>query len=513
MFFLKTIEFEILKYLIYAIGFIYLLISFNYGINIYDEGLVLVGGMRVLSGDLPYSDFWTIYAPGTYYISAFIQLFTTQIWLHKFIAVIIAFVVALQLNNLYKILTHKKHYYVFITAIILSGFGLKFITPSGVGLLFAIFAINYALKYFKTSDEKLVLKAGIAISVTALFRHDFAMYLFIPFLLSLLFDNDRENLLRKVSKLLMGVIPALLLYLILALNVGFDNIVDQLIVFPFTKFNATRSLPFPFLWQARAISDSISNYFYNSWIAVMFLVPPVLAIANYIIFRKHKYASLFVFYGLVVLLFYNQALNRSDYAHLLPSLLLSLPLLFSIISSVNISFYRRVALVLAAVFFLIMPLGKKANFAKKYYMGTEYFSSENPRLKYIYAEEDILNRYSYLSELDKNIMKGGNTFIGLKDMSSIELNDVLAYYILDYLPQTKYHELHPGIADNTNFQKEILLELASKNQYVILLDIKSETPRPGSDYFKENLPQIYSYIIKSPNMDLMINKKEYLRKE
>lgn len=513
MFFQKTIEFEILKYLIYTIGFIYLLISFNYGINIYDEGLVLVGGMRLLSGDLPYLDFWTIYAPGTYYISAIIQLLTTQIWMHKFIAIVISFVVALQLNNLYKILTNKKHYYVFATSIILSGFGLKFITPSGVGLLFAIIAINYALKYFKTSDEKLVLKTGIAISVTALFRHDFAMYLFIPFLLSLLFDNDRANLLRKVSKLFLGIIPVLLLYILLALYVGFGNILDQLILFPFTKFSATRSLPFPFLWDAHAISDSMSNYFYNSWIAVMFLVPPVLAIANYIIFRTHKYASLFVFYGLVVLLFYNQALNRSDYAHLLPSLLLTLPLLFSIIISINFSFYRRVALVLVVVFFMLMPMGKKVNFAKKYYMGTEYNTSNIDNLKYIYAEDDILNRYKYISELDEKIIKGGNTFIGLKDMSSIELNDVLAYYILDNLPQTKYHELHPGIADNINYQKELLLELASNNEYVILLDIKPTVPRNGSDYFKENLPKIYSYIIKSPNMDLMINKKEYLRNQ
>lgn len=512
MFFLKTIEFEILKYLIYTIGFIYLLISFNYGINIYDEGLVLVGGMRVLSGDLPYADFWTIYAPGTYYVSAFLQLFTSQIWFHKFIAIVISFLVALQLNNLYKILTNKSHYYVFTTAVILSGFGLKFITPSGIGLLFALVGLNYALKYFKTSDDSLILKAGLAISLTAVFRHDFAVYLFIPFLLSLLFDNNRENLLGKVSKLLLGLIPALAIYLILALSVGFENIIDQLIVFPLTKFSATRSLPFPLLWEARAISDSMSNYFYNSWIAVMFLVPPVLAIANYFIFRKHKYASLFVFYGLVVLLFYNQALNRSDYAHLLPSLLLTIPLLFSIVNSVNYQFYRRLALVLVAIFFLIMPIGKKTNYAKKYYTGTDFKSTNISKLKFIYAEEGILNRYSYLSELDEKIVKGDNTFIGIKDMSTIELNDVLAYFIMDYLPQTKYHELHPGIADRLYFQTEILLELATKNKYVILLDMKSEIPGNGSDYFKDNLPQVYSYIIKSPRMDLMINKKEYLKK-
>ncbi|MER3330015.1 MAG: hypothetical protein RIF34_10590, partial [Candidatus Kapaibacterium sp.] len=109
-----------MKYIIYTIGFIYLLISFNYGINIYDEGLVLVGGMRVLSGDIPYLDFWTIYSPGVYYFSAFIQIISKEIWLHKLIAVSISYIIAFQLNNIFNILTGKLNYAVFSAAIILS---------------------------------------------------------------------------------------------------------------------------------------------------------------------------------------------------------------------------------------------------------------------------------------------------------------------------------------------------------------------------------------------------------
>lgn len=513
MFFVKTIEIEILKYIIYTIGFIYLLISFNYGINIYDEGLILVGGMRVLSGDLPYSDFWTIYAPGTYYFSAFLQIFTTQIWFHKLIAIVISFVIATQLNSIYTLLTRKKHYFVFIAAIIISGFGLKFITASGLGLMMALFAIYSGLKYFRSSNEKYVLRAGILIGLTALFRHDFAAYVFIPFLLSLIFDNNREGLLGRISKLLMGVLPAIVLFAILGAFVGFGNMFDQLVVFPLTKFNLTRSLPFPFIWNAQSISDSMSNYFYNAWIAVMFLVPPVIAIANYLLFRKHKHASLFIFYGLLVLLFYNQALNRSDYEHLLPSLLLALPLVFSVIGTIETRFYRNFALIISAVFLLIIPIGKKANFAKQHYKNNVLVKSNLPALNHIYLDPVQSLQYEYAAEIERNIIKGANTFIGLKDMSSIEINDVMAYYVLDLKPNTRYHELHPGIADNKRYQIELLKELADKNQFVILFDIQPTFPATRSKYFDKNLPEIYSYIIKSSRMDLMINKKIYPAKK
>jgi len=39
-------------------------------VGTYDEGLVLVGADRVLRGEMPYRDFWTLYGPGSYYLLA-----------------------------------------------------------------------------------------------------------------------------------------------------------------------------------------------------------------------------------------------------------------------------------------------------------------------------------------------------------------------------------------------------------------------------------------------------------
>lgn len=497
---------RILKYIIYTIGFIYLLISFNYGINIYDEGLVLVGGMRVLSGDIPYQDFWTIYSPGVYYFSAFIQLFSEQIWLQKIVAVIISFVIAIQLNSIFKLLSNKQNYAVFVAAIILSGFGIKYLNPASLGMMVALFSVIQTLKYFKTSDERYILYSGFFIGLTAIIRHDFALYLFIPILMSLIFDMNRQSIVNKFGKLLLGLAPAIVVYIAIGLVVGFSNMIDQIIIFPLTEFSVTRALPFPLIWEARAISDSVSNYIYNIWIALIFLLPPFLAILNYIYYRRHIQASLFIYFGLLVLLFYNQALNRSDYIHLIPSLLLSLPLLFSMVFSIRTRFYKRIALLIVVVVLLLMPIAKKLNYAKQNYLSNSLVKSNLDRMNFLYIEEVQLTKYSYLSELNNKIIKGEPTFIGLKNMSSIEVNDVLSYYILGLKPVVKYHELHPGIADRKKYQSELLYSLFEKNKYIILLDIQSDKLYNGSDYFSENLENGYRYIIKSRELDLLVNK-------
>lgn len=497
---------RILKYIIYTIGFIYLLISFNYGINIYDEGLVLVGGMRVLSGDIPYQDFWTIYSPGVYYFSALIQLFSEQIWLHKFLAVVFNFIVAFQLNRIFNLLTNKRNYAVFIASIVLTGFGLRYIDPAGLGLMIALFSVVQTLKYFKSSDERHILYSGLLIGLTSLVRHDFAAYLFIPVLMSLLFDINKENLLRKVGKLLLGLLPAIFIYATLGAIVGYSNIIEQLIIFPLTEFSVTRSLPFPLIWEARAISDSVSNYVFNIWLALVFLLPPVLAILNYILYRRNKHASLFIYYGLLVLLFYNQALNRSDYSHLLPSLLLSLPLLFAIVYSMQVQFNRRIGVIVVTIVLLLMPIGKKLKYAKQNYMSNTLVKANLDRMDFIYIEPLQLAQFSYLAELNSKIIQGEPTFIGLKNMNTIEVNNVLSYYILGLKPVVKYHELHPGIADRKSYQTELLYTLFEKNKYVILLNMESKGQVVTDNYFQDNLMNGYRYIIKTHELDLLVNR-------
>lgn len=56
--------------LLLALSLAYLFIGYNRHLSHYDEGLITVGAMRVLAGEMPHRDFWSNYAPGQYYLVA-----------------------------------------------------------------------------------------------------------------------------------------------------------------------------------------------------------------------------------------------------------------------------------------------------------------------------------------------------------------------------------------------------------------------------------------------------------
>ena len=59
-----------IQLILIGVSFFYLLIGSNIGLNIYDEAIGVYGAELVSNGKLPYKDFWTLYAPGHFYLLA-----------------------------------------------------------------------------------------------------------------------------------------------------------------------------------------------------------------------------------------------------------------------------------------------------------------------------------------------------------------------------------------------------------------------------------------------------------
>src|SRR5208282_2762099 len=55
---------------VFVCSFLFLMITMNRFVPPYDEGLILVGSTRVLSGDVPYRDFYANYGPAQFYALA-----------------------------------------------------------------------------------------------------------------------------------------------------------------------------------------------------------------------------------------------------------------------------------------------------------------------------------------------------------------------------------------------------------------------------------------------------------
>ena len=66
--------------LLFALSFLYISLGITRALNIYDEGLILFGAQRVVWGQVPYRDFWTVYSPGQFYaLAGLFRLFGSSI--------------------------------------------------------------------------------------------------------------------------------------------------------------------------------------------------------------------------------------------------------------------------------------------------------------------------------------------------------------------------------------------------------------------------------------------------
>ncbi|MGC9064508.1 MAG: hypothetical protein ACP5JL_07525 [bacterium] len=91
----KVLESRILFLLILALSLFYLFTPIRIGYNIYDEGIVVYGANRVFNGEIPYRDFWTMYAPGQFYMVALLyRLFGIGLFPVRVYSAVINFLIA-----------------------------------------------------------------------------------------------------------------------------------------------------------------------------------------------------------------------------------------------------------------------------------------------------------------------------------------------------------------------------------------------------------------------------------
>ncbi len=56
--------------LVFLMSYLILFIGMSLQPNVYDEGIILTGAMRVVAGELPHQDFYANYGPGQFYLIA-----------------------------------------------------------------------------------------------------------------------------------------------------------------------------------------------------------------------------------------------------------------------------------------------------------------------------------------------------------------------------------------------------------------------------------------------------------
>ena len=163
-------------------------------LNIYDEGLALVGGWRLLHGEIPFRDYWALYPPGQSYVLALIfNHFGPTVMAERGYDVVVRAIGAALIY--------------LVAASLLPSTALALIATSAISLLLAaatfygyimfpalLFAfaalLGYAGYQHKPTGWRL-FGTGLLIGITALFRIDVAGYLGIAIAVSLLLQTWR----------------------------------------------------------------------------------------------------------------------------------------------------------------------------------------------------------------------------------------------------------------------------------------------------------------------------------
>lgn len=464
------------KYIPAAFAFIFALIWFaigcNYGINVYDEGIGIVGASRVLYGEVPYRDFWTIYSPGWFYFLAlWMKLFGGELLGARILTILIN---SFSILLIYKILVKNiiNPYLPTLAATMFLSLSPFYGRAVPLAILLALTIIYFLLNKKNSKD---FIAIGLLLGFLFMIRHDFGIYALSATALVLIFEYkfyNKRNL-KNIFLVVSIYAGSIAIFFIMLANVNaLDNYFEYAFKFVFEKFAATRSLPFPNPAADLLNFDfPLSSRLFNFWQSIVFYIPFLFVASVFYLFYKSRIdfeSEATYFFVLVVftIIFSLQGMVRSGYEHIIPSLVISIMLVTPILQKYRITNKYIFAAIL--FFILIAPVAKKIQSAY-YAYSAKSVEIKSANSKFIKLLKEDAENYNNLIEHIKIFGSSKYLYSGVLHHDRIFINDIMLYHLTNRKPITKYHELHPGQATEADIQKQIIEEIKAYKLPLLVL--------------------------------------------
>lgn len=456
--------------ILFSLSFVYLLIGYRFSINegYFDEGLSVYGATRVLNGDIPYKDFWSLYAPGEFYLLAGIfKLFGISIVAERIATVVIEALLALFIYILAKrFIPTKPALAVWLLTLSWLRLKMPYSCSMTTALLFCIAACLAIASFISTKKLSWLAISGIFTGITVLFRQDIGFYLAIAASLIIFISRIKKGIgANAVYYLGIAIIIAPMIFFFLSKS-AFSDLVSSTIVFPIKVYPRFRYLPFPGFGTNAII-------FY---LPILIFVITIICIAfqkkNRTTEQEKRLFALFcLFLGIG---FLNYSSVRSDIRHLLPTMIPTI-ILFGLLVSAATDRLRakhkgRFMLIvnLTALILLVISATPKAKLlllhikqpgleldlgrARGCYDQTEFTQAQREAIQYIRER----------TRPDERI------FVGNLRHDRIVTNDIMFYFLSERDSATMYHELHPGLATTREIQEKIIDDIKKYNtRYIV----------------------------------------------
>lgn len=479
---------KIVLIIVMGISLFYLFSRFNYGLNLYDDGILIYGGLRVFEGSIPYRDFWFVYPPGNLYVVAgLFKIFGPSILIERIFNSIVSFLIIIFTYLLTRKIVSKEFIFVFTIIIATFWVGLnQYYANMNLAILFSLICSFYYVDYIKNNQNSYLVLTGIFTGLSALFRLDVGIYIFLSVTLTLItFEGFthlkldlilKENLVNVFKKWLIflgGTLIILLPPIIYFLYfVPINELISLFVVFPAKIYPAYRNLPFPSL--------ELDTFFPFYLAITTFIMTSIWVVYN----RKKNIKSeiwIIAFFIILGSTFMDIAGVRTDYVHLYSAMIIVIILISFLFSKIDFNFKKsksKSAVNIFVIYLLVMISMQFAFFSTSIiYSDNGWVPLKDQRGSGIYIESSQADIIPTLNYIQNNIPLNDKIFVGSSHHDQITINNVILYFLAGHPSSTKYHELHPGIVTTLPVQNEIINELKNNVKYIILWN--------GMDYYRE----------------------------
>ena len=500
----------------------------DFNISVYDESLSLYGALRVFHGQLPYRDFWTMYPPGEFYALALaFRLFgVLAIW-DRAIFIAANALTAIAILYILSRITGRpwlSRFATFATLLWLSARP-SYAFPIYPSLTFILIATACMLRRWRDGNTRPVLWAGAALGVSAVFRHDLALYALISLsLASIIHQLDfprprREHVwtdpLRLSLAALLIVSPVLILLLI---RVPSHDLYYDLLYVPGVIYPKVRSLPFPNLAQILhgfrhpyALNPPMQGDIeYN-----IVWLPPLVVLASLIMLlenRRHRTLPAWTATNLVCLtlltaLLFLKGFVRVSPLHMVPGIVPALILLACLVARLPAMGAAAGASVLFAAAWALPCLFATTH--HDYFVfrqnlrsvrGTEpdhHFAEachrpeDLSRARCLFLPRDEQQAILFLQSQTK---PQEPIFVGVPRYDILHLSDIEIYFFSKREAGTRWYDLHPGVETTAPIQTEMIRELEHNRVRFIVRDNLIYPDEPNQSRFSSGVNLLGDYI-------------------
>jgi len=488
----------------------------NKYISSYDEGITIYGACRILDGEIIYKDFWTVYAPGQFYILAgLFKLFGTRILTERVYSILIHILLAACAYFLAKRFSGRWAglFVVFLTLL-----WIMFVPLYGLSLypslLLGIVSCIFTIKFIDTNKFNWLTLAGICTGLTILVRHDLGLYTYIAETITIILFIYRSSIQRSVGKKLVVTfrnyfvfvtstgIVVLPVALLLLIHVGSKELIWCLITVPITILSEFRSLPYPSLISSIAAIQSgqktLIDFIQLTAYKFIFYIPVILFFCTLQIvflnntkgnYRKEQWGKVLMI--LVGILFFHYTWNRTDLLHMVAVNIIAFIMLAACLfqprrykSGKHPSFLQPFFIILSIITIIVLI---QYAFVATSSRIKELVNVNIERARCVRTvPSEAKTQELAVNYIQRHVPLNEKIFVCNAQHQNILINDIAFYFLSERHCAGKFHELHPGVATTLPVQEYIINELEKHSvNYIVVVTspaVVSKEPNKSSRY-------------------------------